>query len=580
MALTCGVKIINFNKDILSIRKVLAKKKQGEEITDTDLSQLFDRVATQLFPMDRSRREQLNELIHDRKIAIGTSILTNIESKHSLNACTVMNTDLKQTDKKVKNEIKKMSMAGMGLGFSLDSMSDPKAELYRLNDILQTVDKSCRRPVAGITNVDISHPKIMDYIQAKKEVDFSHFKLNISVSIDNHFMDAISCETATYEQYAVFDSIAESMLYCGEPGVLFIDQINRVNPVPDIKFESFSPCAELAMGKGEACQFSYINLSQMITKDAAGHKMVNLEAIASSSKLLTRALDQAVQISIEKSLFDNSVLKAKRRIGIGVCGYADMLIELGIIYGSELGNKLLQDILTIINFSSKQESVQLAIEKGAFGAYANSQYATDNNFLMRFSQQGNVVQQDWTALNQEIMKNGLRNSSTLALPPTGNSSLFVGASNSIEPHFSLTAPFSKKTIQSAVTHINENQHLAPEKKFRLLNAIKKPTVNNPISNHSEFYSKLLRTATEISAEEHLSVVIAGQPCIDDAISKTINLQNLANKYEIYDLLKNAYRGGVKGISVFRESCLSERKSFIKGSMVTGNENIYTSLLKE
>jgi ribonucleoside-diphosphate reductase alpha chain len=575
-----GVKIINFNKDILSIRGILPGKKIAEEITDNDLCQLFDRVTSRLFPEDLIRRKQLNELIHDRKIAIGTSILTNINSSQSLNACTVMNTDLKQADQKVKSEIKKMSLAGMGLGFSLNSMPDPKAEVYRLNKILQSVDKTCRRPVAGITNVDISHPKIMDYIQAKKEVDFSNFKLNISVSVDNDFMNAITHKTATQEQYAVFDSIAESMLYCGEPGLLFMDQIEKANPVPDIKFESFSPCAELAMGKGEACQFSYINLSQMLTKDAAGNKIVNLEMIASSSRLLTRALDESVQISIDKSLFDNHVLKAKRRIGIGVCGYADMLIELGIIYGSDQGNKLLQDVLTIINYASKEESMQLAIEKGAFSAFSTSQYVTDKNFLMRFSKQGSIDQQQWMELNKAVLKNGLRNSSTIALPPTGNSSLFVGASNSIEPHFSLMSRFSNNPIQSAVTHINENRYLAPEERILLLNALKEPTANDLISKQSDFYSKLLRTATAITPEEHLSVVVAGQPCIDDAISKTINLQNSATRDEISQLLKSAYSGGVKGISVFRESCLSERQSYVKGDVLAGNKNIHTSLLKQ
>jgi ribonucleoside-diphosphate reductase alpha chain len=564
--------MVKFHKQVLSLRNILPGKAQGEEVSDDELFGLFDLVSERLFPADLVRREELRELIYARKVTIGTSILTNINSSQSLNACTVLNTDLHQDFNTIKKEIELSSMVGMGVGFSLDSVDDPGQELYKLNQILNNVNKKCRRPVAGITNLDASHPKVMDYIEAKREADFGRFKFNISVSASDDFMHGIINSTASAKDNDIFSAIAENMHYCGEPGLLFLERMQNQNPVPDIKFESFSPCAELPMGKGEACQFSYINLSQMIIKDSCGNKVINWDLIEFASRILTRSLDAAVQISIDNAVFDTKVLSSKRRIGIGVCGYADLLIELGVCYGSKEGNALLQDILSLMNFSSKEESMHLAAEKGTFSAFASSKYMTDSQFIMRFSQQGSIALDNWQELHKDILKLGLRNSSTIALPPTGNSSLLVGASNSIEPHFSLIRPFGKAPIKAAVKFIQQQTHWSEEKKLEIVTALKNGDNKNLLATDN-FLSELFRTATEITPQEHLSVVIAAQPCIDDAISKTINMHNAAAPVEVAEILKQAYQGGVKGISVFREGCLSERKSFKQGDVVAGNSRL-------
>jgi len=390
--------------------------------------------------------------------------------------------------------------------------------------------------------------------------------------LNDAFMQSIINKTASEKDSAIFSAIAENMHYSGEPGLLFLERMQAQNPVPDIKFESFSPCAELPMGKGEACQFSYINLSQMIIKDSNNKKVINFDSIVCASKVLTRALDESVQISIDNAVFDTKVLSSKRRIGIGVCGYADLLTELGVCYGSIEGNLILQEILTLINFSSKEESMLLAAEKGAFSAFSRSKYVTDRQFIMRFAKQGSIAHESWQALNKDILKFGLRNSSTIALPPTGNSSLLVGASNSIEPHFSLINPFTKAPIKTAVNLVQETMGWDEEKTTTMLKTYNDNDENSLANNH--FLAQRLRTATEITPQEHLSVVVAAQPCIDDAISKTINMHNSATPEDISDILKQAYQEGVKGITIFRAGCLSERKTFKKGGVVEGNSRLH------
>jgi len=165
----------NFHKKVLILRNILSGNAEGE-VSDDDFFGLFDSVTEKLFPVDLPRREQLRELIYTGKVSIGTSILTNIDSEQTLNACTVLDTDLHQDFNKLKKEIEQSSIAGMGVGFSLNSTDDPAQTLYKLNNILQNVNSKCRRPVAGITNLDASHPKIMDYIGAKREADFGSFK--------------------------------------------------------------------------------------------------------------------------------------------------------------------------------------------------------------------------------------------------------------------------------------------------------------------------------------------------------------------------------------------------------------------
>jgi len=562
----------NFYKEVLALRNILPGKQQREGISDDELFSLFDSVAEKLFPIDLTRREQLRELMYTAKVSIGTSILTNINNDKPLNACTVLDTDLHQDFKQIRQEIEQSSIAGMGVGFSLDSMEDPKEELYKLNQILLNVNKKCRRPVAGITNLDVSHPKSLEYIKAKRDVNFSDFKFNISVSTGDEFMQKIIASTASEEEKKTFSAIADNMHYCGEPGLLFLERMQQLNPVPTIKFESFSPCAELPMGKGEACQFSYINLSKMVKKDSQNKVTIDWDSIAFASKILTRALDEAVQMSIEKTVFDTQILSSKRRIGVGICGYADLLIALGINYGSVEGNTLLQDILSLMNFSSKEESMYLAKEKGAFSAFSSSQYKVNNQFMMRFANQGSISHHDWQKLNKNIETWGLRHSSTITLPPTGNSSLLVGASNSIEPYFSLNNPFTKQPHTVIVNFIQQQKHWTTEKKSNIMTAVENNQLHYYLSKDSTI-SKLFRTATEITPQEHLSVVIAAQSCIDDAISKTINMKNSATAMEIEALLKQGYKGGVKGISIFREGCLSERKYFKKGDAVAGNARL-------
>lgn len=548
----------HFNAEILARRNIIQNKTSANEITDDDLSLLFSQLKNKLLPQSVVDREAFAQMIYQQKIVIGTSLLTNItDDTKPLNACTVI--DLKGSPKTWIEKIKTPAEKGMGTGFCLDDTDNPASALDDLNKILASINTENGRPVAGITNLSVHHVEVIDYIKSKRDVDFNKHKLNISVTVDNDYMDNICNNRSTMLDNEKFSEIVKSMHYCGEPGLILMDNIEATNPVPHIKYVSVAPCAEIAMSAGDACQFGHVNLSKTLSLDAKGNTVVDWLSIKNAVKLLTRALDTAVSISIENAIFVSDVQQGKRRIGIGICGYADFLIELDLVYGSTEGNNLLEKILTLINFESKKESCQLAKDKGSFNYFKQSRYFTETGFVTRFSNAGDIAASEWLQLENDIKQYGLRNSSTTALPPTGNSALLVGTSNSIEPHFSCIDRFSGQPVTVIHKLLNRNGY-SEAQQMEILAVIDARGSCQHAPHLSVYDKKVLRTANEIRPQEHIAVVKCAQPCIDDSVSKTINVDNLTSEKEVADIITGAYQAGLKGITVFRDGCLSERKA--------------------
>jgi ribonucleoside-diphosphate reductase alpha chain len=326
--------------------------------------------------------------------------------------------------------------------------------------------------------------------------------------------------------------------------------MNEANATPEAgEYVSTAPCAEISLTQGEVCQFGYLNLGQFHS-GGGGAVPVDLDALAGTVRILVRALDDAIEASLAHypSTLTVQVMRAKRRIGVGVCGLADLLLAAGLPYDSPEGRQLAQDVLAFINYQSKLASVELAGQRGACPAVVGgrSRYA-DPGFLQRFALPGvrTVSPDNWSALAAEIALTGqLRNSSTIALPPTGRSAPVVGASTGIEPMFRLTSDHTDDihpAARAALEDIGRDDLLAHVQAHGRL----------PLDpGLPEAVVALLATATQIAPAGHLAMAAAVQECVDEAVSKTVNLPGNARSIDVYDTLVTAWELGCKGITVF------------------------------
>jgi ribonucleoside-diphosphate reductase alpha chain len=342
---------------------------------------------------------------------------------------------------------------------------------------------------------------------------------------------------------------AEAAQACADPGLLFTDRMNEGNPTPQVgQYVSTAPCAEVGLIAGETCQFGYLNLGRFHT--GGGAIPVDLDALSDTVRTLVRALDDTIEASMAHypSPLSAQVVGTKRKIGVGVCGLADLLLAAGLPYDSVEGRRLAQEVLALVNYTSKLASVELAHQRGACPAVLDgrSRYA-DPDFLRRFAELkvDSVTRGDWAALAGRIAETGmLRNSSTIAVPPTGRSAPVIGASTGIEPLFRLSDDLpghSRAGVEAALRAAGRADVLGYVSSYGRLPA--DPTL-------PEGLRAVLATATQISPGGHLAMAAAAQACVDEAVSKTVNLPRGARSIDVYDIYARAWELGCKGITVY------------------------------
>lgn len=505
--------------------------------------------------------QELTDLIDQKKIIFSTPVMTNAGSNNGrpLSACTVPPISLREDMDKIKKMVDIYHQEGLGTGFNFDNLDDPLPMLLFLNEVaIKGADSGQEdRPVGNMGMLSVNHPKIKEFICAKINSETT-WKFNISVNINEEFIFAYR-KGAKYplsngqEYYAkeIFDLIAAASFISGDPGIIFMDRLNYDNPVPDLgHYESIAPCAEVGLAPGESCQFGYINLNNFFDID----RHFDQTGLIGAIRTLTRALDDALDINIKNFQIRLSadITSAKRKIGIGVCGVADLLARLKLGYDSEAGRKLIKDLVLLINYISKEESFNLARTRGSFLAFPNSLYNSIPGFIERKYGQIDseyVKAADWIKLAEKIRNTGLRNCSTVSLPPTGRSGLIIDASTGIEPFFNL---LKDGTLHPELAADLKRLNLPPD---GLEKAIIKSGGCQNIGLPPEI-TAIYKTATEIHPQDQLKMVAEIQQGVDESISKTINLPNQTSIDELKNILLDAYSAGLKGITVY----INERRS--------------------
>lgn len=575
------------HKNTPSTQRLL--RERGIIIDDESMSDAINRVLVALLSMDEKLEETVDEafcssavkFVYDGIIVFGTPILSNAGREGRITgACTVLPLGLLDMSKFKENSEKFLGSA-MGTGYDLSSLDKPSLEVIHMNNIIVEIDKALtannQRPAACMASLRADHPDILNFIRVKRDTDPHNWRFNLSVFVTEElFARAIGGENwdlidnegrvvSSLPALSLIEEIAENAHYCGEPGILFKDRFEKDNPTPQWEYQSTAPCAEVALAPGEVCQFAYINLTSLFVEDEFGTREFDFDTLRKAVGVTTRLLDNSVQITIANYTDDATIIEAKRRVGVGIMGLAGLLMNLDIPYDSAQAIWLSSRISEIIDFSSKEQSVQLSKKRGCFPLFHESRY-TDENWLRRKNKYktGVIKDEEWESLYTDITRYGLRNASTSAFPPTGTSSRIMGATSSFEPYLNLS-------VQGVDSDDPSNHVLAIP--APILNAIMRsnkqadPSIELPTTNifdsQTELHAfadnnPLFHTAQQISVEAHLAIVSAFQRFADESGSKTVNLPSHSTTEDVLGAIFLAYNMGLKGLTVFRDGSLNIR----------------------
>lgn len=396
----------------------------------------------------------------------------------------------------------------------------------------------------GILRVD--HPDILEFIHCKEEGGITNF--NISVALTEDFMkayqegkdyDLISPKTkevvGKLSAQKVFDEIADGAWRTGDPGLIFIDKINQstANPVPVLgNIEATNPCGEQPLYPFDACNLGSIFLTYFV-KGLPDDRQVDWDGLKEVTRKSVRFLDDVIEVNpyplqqIRKTVF------AIRRIGLGIGGWADMLLELGIPYDSEEALTLAEKIMKTIQETAVDETEKLAKVRGAFPLFEGSIYKKDKP---------------------------RRNSTVTTIAPTGTISIIAGASSGIEPLFAIAFQHivKDKHLDRKLTFVNPKfEEIAKRDGFwsqELMDKVGEKGVVRHIEDVPQKIRDIFGTAHEIDPIWHIKTQDAFQKFTENAVSKTINLRHDATVEDIKNAYLQAWNSECKGITVFRDGC--------------------------
>jgi len=467
-----------------------------------------------------------------------------------LSACFAL--PVKDSMESIFQALKEMALihqSGGGTGFNFSELrprgdivfstkgeaSGPVSFIKIFNAATQTIVQGGKRRGANMAILSIYHPDILEFIESKTNNELKNF--NISVLVDSKFMQAVlknrsisfinprtKKEWGKIKARILFDSICNCAWKTGEPGMIFLESLNRDNPLEKLgTLEITNPCAELPLFPYESCNLGSINLSKI-----TDGKKINWGKLKKLVHLGIRFLDDVIEVNKFPLAHIKKITLKTRKVGLGVMGFHDMLLKMGIPYDTPQAEKLGRRIMRFIKTESLRASSILAQERGVFPLYKKSIYA------------------------RRGLK--LRNATLNAIAPTGTISLIASCSSGIEPVFSLV--FIKRVLGGErLLEVNpvfeevakKNNFYIPEILYRLArtNSLK------GIKGIPRYLKRLFKTALEISPIWHLRIQKAFQDYVDNSVSKTVNLSFESTPQDVKKIYLWAYKNRLKGITVFR-----------------------------
>lgn len=556
---------MNFTQNAKTVleRRYLAK--ENGKVVET-IEELFTRVASTIAGADAAYGKTEEEIKNTEKEFF--EMMTNCEFMPNsptlmnagrplgqLSACFVLPVEDSMVG--IFDTVKYAALvhqSGGGTGFSFSRLrpegsivkstggtsSGPVSFMKVFNAATEAVKQGGTRRGANMGMLRIDHPDILKFIDCKaNNNEINNF--NISVAITDKFMEAVENGieyelvaphngevTGTLDAREVFEKIVDAAWRNGEPGIVFIDEMNRYNPTPALgEIESTNPCGEQPLLPYEACNLGSINLGLCVCEED-GILSIDYDKITDIVHKAVHFLDNVIDVNHYPLPAIDEMTRKTRKIGLGVMGFADLLLKLGVPYNSVEAERVAEEVMSLIQSEGTKASIELAIERGTFPAWKDSVFAD------RYE---------------------IRNATITTIAPTGTISIIADASGGCEPLFAYA--FTKNVMDGDKLLVC-NELLVEKLKERgiyseeLIRRIADEGTLAHIEEIPEDIRKVFVCAHDITPEWHIRIQAAFQKYTDNAVSKTINFPNSATREEVKEAYVLAYKLGCKGTTVYRD----------------------------
>ena len=577
-----GPVTLSQNARTVLAKRYLVKDETGKPVESPE--DLFWRVATVVAEADRrygaageavdAVAEEFYGLMTQRRFEPNSPTLMNAgRPLGQLSACFVLPVEdsLSNGQNGIYDTLRSMAIihqSGGGTGFSFSRLrqngamvrsttgvaSGPISFMKLYDASTDAVKQGGTRRGANMGILRVDHPDILAFIACKEDLtQITNF--NISVAVTTEFMDAVKArgdyplrdaktgkEVGRLDANMVWDKMILGAWRTGEPGCFYIDEANRYNPVPHLgAYEATNPCGEQPLLPYDVCNLGSINVGLYVQDGPGNTHVMDWDAFRRDIQLSTHLLDNIIDVNKYPLPEIDSLSKRIRRIGLGLMGFADMLVRLGIPYDSAEGVEMGRRVMEFLDVESKKESERLAKERGAFPEWARSIWGPDETCAR---------DADGKRIRPMQM---LRNCNVTTIAPTGTISIIAGCSSGLEPLFAVA--FMRNQAGVMMPDVNEDFVAIAKGEGWYSKELMERIAKTGTVEHPEVpvkWQRVFVTANLIPAEWHVRMQAAFQQHCDSAISKTTNFGHAATVEDVRAIYELAYELKCKGVTVYRD----------------------------